>query len=231
MAAIINGVNSAAIRQIEQRLESDRFGVDMLTLVEEVPAGVPFRAMGSNHPDFPAMAIARRSGQRGVGNLWRVSYLYEGFITALPQPTYELSGSLDQQPIETHPNFSDIAGTPSDPANGAVFIDPSTGEITEEGDLGVFREFKSTLGGSPNPKAGVDSYMDPGATWTEISFSLTQPSLGSLGDISSPAGPNPSMGGRNWLFWEVNSRRRGHIIEVRKTWKLSGRGGWDTDIY
>ena len=55
--------------------------------------------------------------------------------------------------------------------------------------------------------------------------------LGDLGEIDSPSGPNPSVSGRNWLLWATSSRTRGFITENRKVWKLSGRGGWDSDLY
>jgi hypothetical protein len=170
------------------------------------------------------MSLARRSSERGhAGKFWRTSYLFEGFIRSLPEPTYELSGSLDQQPIATHPDFEDFAGTPSAPLNGAVFVDPETGRVTDDDAIGVFREFGSAGG----EFGGLESYLDPGATWTKISFAATRPTtLRALGTKMTPDGSPPSLTGRDWLFWETSFRVRGYIVEVRETWKLSGRGGW-----
>lgn len=236
MSAKISGVKGSAIRQIDQRIESDRFGVDMLTLVEEVQETVGFRRLGEPHENYPAMTIIRRSAQRGVGKIWRVTYTYEGYIQNLPEPTYELTGSLDQQPIETHPDFFEIAGKPSAPLNGAVFVDPTSGKPTSDDLAGVFREFRANLDGDTgaisNPKAGVDSFMDPGAMFTKTSFSEVALALRDLGTIETPSGDQvPTLSDRNWLLWEISSRRRGYITEIREVWKLSGRGGWDDDIY
>ncbi|MES2995900.1 MAG: hypothetical protein V4733_03730 [Verrucomicrobiota bacterium] len=226
----ISGIKSVPIVQREMRLESDRYGVDMLTTAEEVPNDffpLGLRGKGTGHPDFGFMAVSKYTAERGPGKIWRVTYLYEGYLTSLPEPTYELSGTLSQEPISTHPEFAEFAGTPSAPLNGAVFVDPETGKKTIDDTTGVFREF----GISGGRKAGADSYMDPGVLWTKISFTASDPSLRDLGKIDSPQGSPPSLSGRNWMFWETSSRQRGHIIELRETWKISGRGGWDEDFY
>lgn len=237
MPAEIHGIKTRVIRQMESRMESDRFGVDILTLVEEVPdthfPGL-MRAMGAVHPRYSSMAVSKRSAELGKGGaFWRVTYIFEGFLFSLPDATYELSGSLDQQPIQLHKEFASIAGTPAAPLNGAIFIDPDTGKITTDNTKAVFREFKATLpDGSPNPKGGVESFLDPAATWTATYFSTSRPStLRSLGEIDSPDGANPSLSGRNWLLYDESYRQRGFVFEIRTTWKLSGRGGWDSDIY
>lgn len=151
----------------------------------------------------------------------------------MPEPYYELQGSLDQEPIQAHPDFvSKIAGKPSDAKNGAVFIDPNTFLPTTDDAKGVFREFAATISGAANPKGGLESYLVPGAEWREISFSTSRPSsLNNLGKIQSPSGPNPSLGGRSWLAWSNTYQKRGHIYQITKTWKLSGPRGWDSDVY
>lgn len=237
MPAFVHGIKTRVIPQSEETGAVDRYGVDILTRVEEVPSDrFPslMRAKGSGHPRFSAMSVSRISWALGKhGKFYRVTYLYEGFLLSLPDSIYELSGSLGEEPIQTHPDFLTLAGTPASPLNGAVFLDPDTQQITTDDTKGVFREFKATIGGAANPKAGIEGYLSPGATWTEISFATGRPSdLGDLGEIDSPSGPNPSFGGsRNWLFYDVGYQQRGYIYETRKTWKLSARGGWDSDIY
>lgn len=233
MAVKVSGIKSDPIPQPEETGVVDRFGLHSMTRVELVPRddfSRLLRALYTSHPQFPAMAVARVSWDKPkqfAGQFYRVSYIYEGFIGSLPDPTYELSGTLSEEPIETHPDFATFAGTPSAPENGAVFLDPETNKPTEDDDLGVFSEF--TAGGG---KAGVSSYVSPGALWTETSFSITKPTgFGDLGEIDTPDGGPPTTGTRDWLLWDFSYRRRGHVYETRKTWKLSGRSGWDTDIY
>ncbi len=232
MPPIVRGIKSRVIVQSEENGTIDRFGVDVLTRVEEIPSDrfpLLLRSKYSAHPRFSAMGVSKVSWTSGKhGKFYRVTYTYEGFLLSLPEAVYTLDTSLSEEPIELHPDFADFAGTPSNPLNGAVFIDPDTQKITTDDARGVFREFMVT-----DSKGGVESYLSPGATWNETYFSLTRPSdLGSLGEIDSPSGPNPSIGsGRNWLYSGASYTRRGGIYEIRKTWLLSGRAGWDSDIY
>jgi hypothetical protein len=87
--------------------------------------------------------------------------------------------------------------------------------------------------GAVNKKAGVDSYLTPGTTWTEISFDTSRPTdVGDVGKIDNPAGPAPTLAdSATWLFVGMSYTKRGKIYEIRKTWQASARGGWDTDIY
>jgi hypothetical protein len=234
MAAIVRGIKSQSIRQSEENGSIDRYGVDMLTLVEEISADAfprLVRAKNSVHPRFTSMAVSKISWSRGPhGKFYRVTYTYEGFLGRLPEPTYVLSSSLSEEPIELHPDFAEFAGTPSSPNNGAVFIDPETGKKTTDDNKGVFREFAFSGG---DGFAGIESFLSPGATWQEISFSTNRPSdLGRLGQIDNPSGSNPSFGsGRNWIYSAADYTRRGGIYEIRKTWLLSGRNGWKSELY
>ena len=238
MPAEVSGIKNQVIVQSEESGTIDRYGVDVLTRVEEVPADrfpAMLRSKYSVHPRFISMGVSKINWSLGKhGRFYRVTYTYEGFLVGLPEPVYSLNLSLSEEPIELHPDFQDFAGKPSAPLNGAVFVDPDTQKITSDDARGVFREFRSTLsGGAKNLKAGIESFLSPGATWEEISFSSTRPSdLGSLGTIDEPSGSNPTFGsGRNWIYSGATYTRRGGIYEIRKTWLLSGRNGWDTDIY
>lgn len=232
-----SGKRDAPILQPEEQGAVDRYGVDVLTRTEMLHKDVfpdQLRSKYSVHPNYRNMAVNRIDWQLVAGGeFYRVTYTYEGFIATLPEPDYELQGSLDEDPIELHPNFEAFAGTPSAPLNGAVFIDPDTEKPTASDELGVFREFRARIGPAANRKAGVEGFLTPGVTWTENSFSTSRPTdLGQLGTIDSPSGPQPSFSGsRDWLYWQATYRQRGGIFQITKTWRLSGRGGWDPDIY
>lgn len=232
MPGEVKGIKTQSILQVEEDGAIDRYGVDMITRVEKIPKdGFPalIRSKYSLHPRFTTMAVSRITWARvDAGQFYRVTYLYEGFLGSLPEPEYELDVSTAEEPIATHPDFETFAGTAAAPLNGAVFIDPETGKPTTDNAKGVFREFSMS-----GDKAGVEGYLSPGASWSEISFSSTRPSgMGDIGEIDEPAGSEPSFGsGRNWIYSGANYRRRGNIYEVRKTWLLSGRNGWDADIY
>lgn len=236
MAHKVSGVKNSTIIQLDERFETDRFGVDMVFLKVQIPDAIfPMSLLPYNaaHPRFSSTQLVKRSGSRDVPGFWTVGYTFEGFLFDTPEPIYELSASLDQEPIECHPDFvSKIGGKPSAPLNGAVFVAPDTGLVSGDDDEGVFREFKATISGTVNKKGGVESYLVPGAEWRVTEFSVNRPtSLRNIGERSSPDGPNPSLSGHNWLMWSQTYQKRGGIYQITSTWKLSGRNGWDTDIY
>lgn len=224
--------SSDTINQLGERFETDRYGVDTCVLSLEIPDDLfPGQLLAdfAPHPRFSSMALTRRSGTRGKPGWWRVDYSFEGFLFSLPEPTYELTTSLTQEPIQTHEDFSTtIGGTPAAPLNGAIFVDYDSGFRSEKADA-IFLEFGT--GGTPN-KAGIDSYLAPGAEWRETKFQTTRPTgIRDVGTIDTPSGSPPSVAGRDWLAWSESYVRRGYIYQVVTVWKLSGRNGWDTDIY
>ena len=226
-----NGSQQVVV-QVSERFETDRYGVDSIELTVEIPDDLfPEQVLVdyAPHPRFSSMALVRKTGQRGKPGWWTVNYIFEGFLLSVPEPTYELNVSLSQEPIQTHKTFASFAGTPAAPLNESIFIDPSNGYPSTKS-TAVWKEFGFT--GSNNTKAGVTSYMAPGAEWRETTFQTTRPTgLRDVGTIDSPNGPAPSLSGRTWLMWSESYQRRGHVYQVNRVWKLSGRNGWDTDIY
>lgn len=241
MPSTTNGATSV-VTQISERFETDRFGVDSIEMTVEIPNSLftsGLLAEGAAYPArppatssaYPNMSLTRRTGQRGKPGWWTVNYVFEGFLVSLPDPTYELTTSLSQEPIQTHPDFATFAGTPSTnpPINGSVFVDPDTGFESRKSNA-IWKEF--AFKGTANEKAGIESYLAPGAEWRETKFQTSRPTgIRDVGTIESPAGSPPTLSGRNWLAWGETYVRRGHIYQVTSTWKLSGRNGWDTDIY
>lgn len=160
----------------------------------------------------------------------------------LDTPVYELVIGMEESPIETHPQFKDFAGKPSAPLNGALFLDPSTGQPSNDDAAGVFDRFLPFIAGDKNPKAGIESFLDPGVTYRESYVTQSLPSISGVGDVSGDV-PGPGFPGkqgkRNWLYTGFNYRQRGNpngqvnevIYEISNEWKLSGRNGWDEDIY
>ena len=220
------------VNQISERFETDRFGVDSVELTVEIPDSLfPDQVLQdfAPHPRFSSMALTRKTGQRGKPGWWTVSYVFEGFLLAIPEATYELTTSLSQEPIQTHETFASFAGTPAAPLNGSIFVDPETGH--ESGKVNaIWKEF--AFQGSNSAKAGVDAYMNPGCEWRETKFQTNRPTgIREVGTIDNPSGPAPTLSGRDWLAWGETYVRRGHIYQVNRTWKLSGRNGWDSDIY
>ena len=222
--------STQVVQQISESFETDRYGVDTIEQVVKIPNALfPAQMLAdfAGHPDFGNMQLTRRRGTRTEPGWWTVSYSFEGFLFTLPDEVYELTTSLSSEPIQTHRDFSTtIAGTPAVPENGAIFVDPDNRQTSKKANA-VFKEFSAGT-----VKAGVDSYMNPGAEWVETKFQTSRPTgIRDVGSIDSPAGPQPTVAGRNWIAWSESYIRRGSIYQVRTSWKLSGRNGWDPEIY
>ena len=164
-------------------------------------------------------------------------------------PKYSVRSTMTTVPIETHPNFNLFAGYWNDTKtwkHGALFE-------TKDADRGTFKGFKPRTnagGGTATDDekkwAGVKSYDEPGLIFEETTMYPTAPS-GSGGGLSSGVGmenlglidtpPNVdkyikfSQSKRNWLLVACDIEQIGFGIKVVKKWRLSGRNGWNTDIY
>jgi hypothetical protein len=188
---------------------------------------------GAKHPRFTGLLILKVYWVKTVG-FYTVTYTYAGLTTEqeIP-PVYQLQGTIAEEDIQLHPEFVEkLAGTPEDPKNGAQFVDPKTGAVTKDNEKGVFREFKLLVGGKKNPLAGVDGYLVPGVTWTKTYVSKSRPNdLKKLGQIDEPEGPNPDVSPRTWIYYSMDYTEKGGVFEIRKTWLMSDRRGWDENIY
>ena len=229
MAYNAKGTNQT-IQLLDERFSTDRYGVDTMELVVKIPDQLfPQQILAdySPHPRFSNLLLSKRNGQKTEPGWWTVSYTFEGFVNQEPEePTYELVGSLSQEPIETHPDFAAFATE----ENGAIFIDPET-LLQSDAPNRIFKEF-ANVDGAANQKAGVTSYLEPSVEWRETRFSRSRPtSLTGLGNIQTPNGSPPNLSPRDWLYWSESYIRRGGVYQITSTWKLSGRNGWDPDIY
>lgn len=213
------------INQPNETGSIDRYGLatcqrEIVVLTSNLVTSMP--AKGAIHPVFTSMAVEKTGWATLPGGLMsKISINYAGFIGSLPDPVYEVAGSTNSDPIATHKDFvTTIGGTILAPKNGAVFD-----KVTRE-----FRCFSST---SPNRLAGVTKYLNIGATWTKIYYSLTPiASLDNLAKIEAPDGGPPSAtGGRTWLRTGETDERRGFVHQGKIIWTISDRKGWNPLIY
>lgn len=152
------------------------------------------------------------------------------------EPVYELSPGVGTEPIETHKDFSSVlAGTPAEPLNGAMFVDPQTGWPTKSTELGKyeFLKFAEAVGDVPSPMAGVKSFLDPNNTfWIKRWTQKAKPAGNNVMAVEEPEGPCPSFGGGyNWLAFPLSMQGRGGAWACEKRWMLSGRKGWNAMVY
>jgi len=163
------------------------------------------------------------------------------------KPVYELVIGLNEEPIETHPDFkTKIGGTPMEPIHGARFereavtggVDKIASEKSKEptSNAGyVFKDFEIfDNAGVLNPKAKISSYLNANQITWKKSFTRKQSltALSKAGKIGKPDGPYPSFGGEGtWLNMGTSQTQKGIAFTCSTEWRFSGRRGWDKDIY
>ena len=162
------------------------------------------------------------------GRSERVEVKYEGFweqkyIFGKSQMT------VGAEPIDTHKNFCEFGGDLVNPQNGAQFNED-----------GTFKAFKIYHNNQLNDFAGVKSYLEPRIQVEIIcQYSyLNMHDLTHIGRVRIPERTTSGQsfnslarGGANWLVTSVTWRGVGKGCEVRKVYTMSGKNGWDKDIY
>lgn len=222
--------NQGLITESPGRVTTDIFGLETCTAVYKCPADrrglVP--AMFSQHPIFTYLNLERRTVDIQPGFLV-ITADYAG----VPQESrhiFELSFATAEISIQQHPKFvTDIAGKPSAPLNGAVFVDEN-GLLTTDDSKGVFDKFRATISGAKNEFAGITAYLAPGATAREIWIAGTRASTAGVGHISGA--PFAAPPGTNWLFMGASSQQRGIVFSNTYEWRSSEGGKqWNPIIY
>lgn len=133
--------------------------------------------------------------------------------------TIEVSCTMREEAIESHPKFESWAGTPEKPKSG-IFDDD-----------GKFVGWNSKTDGG-KIMAGVKSYLVPSYSGTITYISRGKPSLCGIGNIGGGAGL-PSVGGKyQWMRTGVSfSSMADGKYKVSETYLLSGPNGWNRYIY
>jgi hypothetical protein len=167
-----------------------------------------------------------------------------------PDPTYRLSGQLQDAPLSIHPKWaalSDIfkwalgkmingeasaskeftqAGNYDEEGFFTPLEDESDAQITFTGDA---IEFCKRIA------QGETTYSRPVITWTESAQGtdgLTNSQLNKLGNISTPRGSPPEAAGtRDWMLTSAFQEQNGEMFTTDLEWTLSEKGGHDTFLY
>jgi hypothetical protein len=145
-----------------------------------------------------------------------------------------IKASLSKEPIETHPNFEEFAGTPDAPVNNAVFNDDKT-----------FSHFKSVEEDCPltktgQTKFGVKYYLEPTLTVEQTKYKSSETySKPETGKIEDPEKINCygstrtiRLRNRDFLVTGETASPFGKGIKCTKTFLASGYNSkWNDEIY
>lgn len=149
----------------------------------------------------------------------RMTAAYFGITSNKTKEVVDHNPNADREPIETHPDFTELAGTKTSPKNGAKF-DDETGEF-----LGFFDPEVTDL-------FGTRSYFTPA---TMVSLSYWQKSVPSLKKQMSIHASIPGFkkpdGVKDFLLLTTPYRQIGNFYQVTENYLGSGPKGWSTKIY
>src|SRR5215472_7929154 len=225
--------NQLLVIEVPGELVTDLYGLSTCTLIATAPMNrldlVP--GLFTPHPIWTYLTVERQRVTIKDARL-NIALDYAG-VPGSTQPIYELVAGVGEEPIETHPRFIYFAGRPSAPLNGAWFIDPNSGQQSDNDDTAIFSHFTLLVDGALNPKAGISAYLDfSQACWRQRYYSTAYPNDAAyLGSIQWPPGA-PSLGAsRNWIYQGLTFEQRGIVYGITREWKASGFRGWDPDIY
>jgi hypothetical protein len=205
-------------------------------------AGISSLAEGPAYTPPMCVGVERRYDDASSMAIY--SYTFEGIATehSVRYVEYELEFTLEQAPIEGHPNFqniNDIYG-PYDSINR---LWPPF--ITEKAAAVGLKAQTSSGQMIQNPMYGVTSYLIPGAiyrtTFTDPDVDKTF--MDNVGAIDEPSTYYDKMfsqfsqllskkiGNRNWLKLAPKVRQRGSCLTITEEWQLSGYRGWLEPVY
>lgn len=145
------------------------------------------------------------------------------------RPIIDYQGGVDIVPIQLHPKFADMAGTPSAPKNGAFWKDPETDERSRDNTTAEFHGFTDP---SKREFFGVEHFfvnrpLVSRTVWTKSRPNLTK---GMTIVTKIPGFTNPP-GIVNWLLMDTPYRQVGSAYQTTEQYKGSPEPGWSKKIY
>lgn len=182
----------------------------------------------SPHPDDSSLVAHDIVVNYNGSNLVRAVYSYFGLSAFYnnEKTTIEFDSACDTVPIQTHPDFQSFAGTPESPANGALWVDVETGEISTDPEKAEFRGWVS------GEFRGVESYIVARPIVRKTYFRKSAPALDTTGKIIRRISGVPSIPGiTNWLCLGASYREIGGHFQISEEYKGSPAPGWNSKIY
>lgn len=165
-----------------------------------------------------------------------VTYLYQGldenFTFSDDQVTFEFDTSMNEDPIETHPNFKVLKTI-----YGWSQVERMFAETIRDVSVGPLTVDESE--NKENPLFGIDSWLSIGAIYRRTYASRNIPGniftgIGTI--ISKPPDigqfklPSDSKT-RNWLKLAPKVTRTGNAVRISDEYMLSGPKGWAKPVY
>ena len=183
--------------------------------------------LGATHPDDNRLECYNINKTYNSNGLVTATAAFFGLTSSTTDPVITYSGGQNQDAIDTHPNFSEFAGTVTEPLNGATFETDTTAA-----DYGVFLEFAGE-----SAFRGVTHYLTPSTNitlsyWTDKAPTLKNrmkvyPYIRGIGtsQLRVPSDVD------DFLLLDTPYRQVGSFFQVTEQYMGSQEGGWDKTIY
>lgn len=133
-------------------------------------------------------------------------------------------GSPDRESIETHPNFTTLAGTQkSDAKNGAKWL-------LRQGDNETYYVFDG-FRDSDNELFGVEYYLKASTQVTTTHWQTAVPKVVRMKIVPSIDGFKKPADVKDFLLIDTPYRQIGNLYQVSKIYLGSDVSGWSTKVY
>jgi hypothetical protein len=229
---------------VVKSLRRDRHGIfaGSVEVYKEVDESAPRINLGWLRPQSApqpfGLPVVSSNGQMGLNGLFVITFDYEGIdAQAQPSPqdevTFELDTTMSEDPIETHPRFTQLKARYGWDQDNRRFAEMISG--TGQGATALSSGGKQ----KQSPLFGTDSWLVVGALFRKTYASKVYPTdlLQGIGTITkAPPGIGqfklPPLGkSRNWLKLAPKVKLRGNCLEISEEWMMSGPKGWVEDVY
>lgn len=190
-----------------------------VTFITELSNANKLPQMGSVHPKDARCQIYNREVTFLKLKKVQLVASYFGLIARRTPSILSYTPNTDKEPIDTHPQFTDFAGTRSNPKNGAVF-DVSDGEFIGFNDP----EIKDLFGSL--------HYLVPSTIISLSYWSSSAPSIRRRMTVQSNiAGFRKPSDVKEFLFMDAAYRQVGSFYQVTEQYIGSGPNGFSRKVY
>lgn len=203
----------------------------------------PPAAVGSEFGEFRLKSRRASRSDGGAKVTVRLGYesqwaVDEDPVSATPVRRYSMAITLGEEPILTHERYAEL---PEGEVLALVQILAGQRFKSTEGKERWRDDVTSDLGLEVLEKIedGVSAYLEPTLIWRE-QRRIDYADLGSEVDIAKVGniddavpGDPPTGGNRNYLFlgFQMAQDESGEFADLTSEWQLSGRNGYDEDLY
>jgi len=237
MPVIQIGNLSANYQPDGDNVHQDAMGAGEATLTYKVTA-VGFNLSQiprplSPHPVYGRLKLFEANAAREAGEWMAVTCTYRGVIISNPliYMQEQFTVSTSSEPVETHPLFAfPLDNPPVTPDELSMINRYIENNLVYSGAVAG-----STANGVllfEKKRRGINSFLRIGGVYRQSYISAIIPQdYNGIGKIQKvPAAPALPVG-MNWLWTAYNWRKAGGVVSIELEYTMSGRGGWDVELY